>query len=1637
MNEPTFSLPTGSCPGPISLPTVSSPIDGSQATQISGISISTANAGLSEITMTLSIEHGTLTLSEFDGVTVSGEGTSTLEVTGTEAQIDTALNPYSGPGYAVPAGETTPLSADSSDSSAAASDSTTSDTTGTGGVVSLPVYYNNGPGLSYTADSGFTGSDALTVSAVIPTPIGPINPVGPFIVLPQSDLNATYTSTLLLDVAPEAQAPVVTAPGYITVGDASPSIVFSSADSNAISISDPSVGTSVEVTLSATGGTLVLGGTTGVAITGQGNGTSSMVLTGTVANINAALDGLEYVAGPSTPLSQGDIQQVNSIVIVADDLGNTSLRTPQTDAATVNIVIPPLLVPTSAATPENTPLVFSTTNGNAIFLGNVSSIANTFQVVLSASDGTLTLSDTSGLTFTAGANDTGSMTIAGSASDLNSALAGLTYTPNAGFTGTDYVNVDLASLANSSDPWNLDLDHIGVQVGPGVSPPATTSPPAITAPSVQTVGLSTAVTFSSAAGNAISVADSGSNGAVEQLQLAVNNGTLTLSGIAGLTFSSGANGSSSMTIEGTVAAIDTALDGLVYTPVNLFVGEDTLSLTYTDATASATPETATSNVNLFVASPNEGAPVTAPTAIQNATPATPVVFTAADGNAISVSVPGLAATDPVEVTLSVGAGNLALSTTAGLTITAGANNSSSMTIEGTVAAVNQALDGLTYTPGLGCTMLSQTIYAPDVGLTALDVLVNVPGTTTVTVPQGSVWIQDGLNTPPATITVPATQNTQGSTPVVFSAANQNAISINDNGAGDQPVTVTLAATCTFGVSGAAGTPSGTLTLSSATGLTFAAGGNGTASMTFSGTVANVDQALGGLVYAPEAGNAYWDSISVSVTTAGSAGAQIAQSTVGVSPQLPPVETGVSDLYGSLGAPPQSMPAPVVTLPTTAYSITGSPTTISSLAISGAALVEVTLGVQNGILESPGAGGVIVLGSGTSSLTLIGTAADVDSAALTYIADAGFSGSDALTISATSLSDLPPPGIVAPTEGTPNAFAPLAPATPSWNPVESTTTVSTLALNVAPPTLSTPTQEQTVRAPNALVFSAANGNAISITDPNVGRQMVEVTLAVANGTLNLSSTAGLTFTGETENGDATLTFSGDVSDISAALAGLSYTPTSTYSGNDTLSVTYDELDAGSGQTLNSSVPINVLPAYVQPTIAVSVPSTPPAVDWWNGSLAGVSVSETGDGPLAPLEVTLSVSNGTLNVAPYTGVTVTGNDTSTLVLTGDAASIDTTLEGGFNILAVDDPDTSANVLEISGGLTYEANLGYTGTDTLSVSATAPDYDGSPTATGSATFDVTPGGGDVLLPSGASPTFTLGGSPVTIDPGIVVDPSQPDVYGAAVFATYSYGIADPGVTLGFTNQNGITGTFSNGVLSLSGVATAAEYQAALQSVTFSTTDSTTSPVAIQFAVYGSYGAAGNIPTVDVNVAASPAATSSVITPSVAAPSISTPSVSAPSVSAPSVSAPSVSAPSVSAPSVSAPSVGTPNDTTPNDTTQTDTTQSNTVSADTDPTGTDPTGTTQTNITPAVLSSFAVMQPSTGSTADEIQALHGRHESNADNSPSSGSSVEQPETTPPIPGNPALPVTPSAISALHGRHQSAASDAAWSAFDAADLYV
>jgi hypothetical protein len=60
--------------------------------------------------------------------------------------------------------------------------------------------------------------------------------------------------------------------------------------------------------------------------------------------------------------------------------------------------------------------------------------------------------------------------------------------------------------------------------------------------------------------------------------LTVTHGTLTLVSVPLLTFTSGSNGTSSMTVQGALARLNTALNGLVYTPTPGFTGSASLKI---------------------------------------------------------------------------------------------------------------------------------------------------------------------------------------------------------------------------------------------------------------------------------------------------------------------------------------------------------------------------------------------------------------------------------------------------------------------------------------------------------------------------------------------------------------------------------------------------------------------------------------------------------------------------------------------------------------------------------------------------------------------------------------------------------------------------------------------------------------------------------------------------------------------------------------------------------------------------------------------------------------------------------------------------------------------------------------------------
>jgi hypothetical protein len=138
--------------------------------------------------------------------------------------------------------------------------------------------------------------------------------------------------TMTLDVTAVNDAPVNTVPSAQDMSS-NTTLVFSSGGGNAIVISDVDAGGApVHVTLSVGTGNLTLNGISGLTLDPGTTGTNdtSMGFSGTLADINAALDGLQYFPGSvfagSTALS-----------IVTNDLGNSGSGGAKSDSSDVVI----------------------------------------------------------------------------------------------------------------------------------------------------------------------------------------------------------------------------------------------------------------------------------------------------------------------------------------------------------------------------------------------------------------------------------------------------------------------------------------------------------------------------------------------------------------------------------------------------------------------------------------------------------------------------------------------------------------------------------------------------------------------------------------------------------------------------------------------------------------------------------------------------------------------------------------------------------------------------------------------------------------------------------------------------------------------------------------------------------------------------------------------------------------------------------------------------------------------------------------------------------------------------------------------------------------------------------------------------
>ena len=341
---------------------------------------------------------------------------------------------------------------------------------------------------------------------------------------------------------------------------------------NAITVSDsPNTTDILTTTLTVSHGTITVG-TAGGTTVGD-NGSASVTLTGTAAAINAALATTSYTG--TLNYTGGD-----SLAVITTDSSTGASSGTQTAAITI----------------ANTTTVTRDGAGDAERQRErrdraerchvpVSDSPNTTDILtttLTVSHGTITVGTAGGTTV--GDNGSASVTLTGTAAAINAALATTNYTGNAELYwrrqpgGDHHRQQHRRQLGHGNRGDHHRQYHDGERDGAGDAERQRERRDRVERC------------------NAITVSDSPNTTDILTTTLTVSHGTITVGTAGGTTV--GDNGSASVTLTGTAAAINAALATTNYTGTLNYTGGDSLAVTTTDSSTGASSGTQTAAITI-------------------------------------------------------------------------------------------------------------------------------------------------------------------------------------------------------------------------------------------------------------------------------------------------------------------------------------------------------------------------------------------------------------------------------------------------------------------------------------------------------------------------------------------------------------------------------------------------------------------------------------------------------------------------------------------------------------------------------------------------------------------------------------------------------------------------------------------------------------------------------------------------------------------------------------------------------------------------------------------------------------------------------------------------------------------------------
>ena len=398
---------------------------------------------------------------------------------------------------------------------------------------------------------------------------------------------------------------------------------------------------------------------------------------------------------------------------------------------------------------------------------------------------------------------------------------------------------------------------------------------------------------------------------------------------------------------------------------------------------------------------------------------------------------------------------------------------------------------------------------------------------------------------------------------------------------------------------------------------------------------------------------------------------------------------------------------------------------------------------------------------------------------------------------------------------PTSFGTDTSRTISWtandgttNSTADTSTLNVTAVNDAPVVTAGTTVSFTEQGSAVLLSSS-----LTITDAD-NQNLASATVSISSGfftgdTLNFTNQNGISGSYDSGTGILTLTGSSSVANYQTALSSITFSSARdnpTNFGTDTSRTISWIANDGTANSTTATSTVNITAVNDAPvvTAGATVGYTEQGTTVVLNS--GLTLSDVDNTTLAGATVSIGgfFVGDTLNFTNQNGITGSYNNTTgILTLTGTASIADyqTALQSITFSSASDNPTSFGT--DTSRTITWTANDG-------ALNSTAA----------TSTLNITAVNDAPVVTAGATVGYTEQGTAVVLNSVLTVSDADNTMLASATVSITSGRLA--GDTLNFTNQNGISGSYdsSTGVLTLTGSSSLAHYQAALESITFSST-------------------------------------------------------------------------------------------------------------------------------------------------------------------------------------------------------------------------